>query len=1595
MTSLLERDLVTEYLHEEDKENANKYESYTKLRGFVADSFIKKWAIENLYGGDIAEAHNNGFIHIHDLSDALVPYSFYGKTPILVRGKDQQPFLTSMEKIQGKINLEVFTGGWKWTEITNTIMHKSHTDLLKIETTNGRILIITEDHPMFKGFSTTTIPATELVAGDKLCSALFSKNFSFGKIVLPSKLAWLLGMYIAEGSKHGKNYTICQYESLERNKILKILERYDIDYTTCGKDIFIDGDNLIIENVFSLIESGAENKSIPSLSFSKETFFNIISGILDGDGWRTEYDDSASLFGIDSISYELIGQIKTLFDIIRIPASFRNYNNIYKLKFHMIPEYYPLFKESIKANRENIKFRIKEKFNFDYFNSQPEIKKIETIPWKGKPVYDISTESEIFSAVGLKVHNCKGHDATKILTKGLITQTVVADVPKHLSSFFDQLVNLIGTAQQSWAGAQAVSNLNTLAAPFVRKYHNELIEAGIDEETSEKLTYKYVKQCCQSFVYNLNFPSRAGSQTPFSNITFNFICPKNMRDEMVLASGCEGTWGDYQKEALMIIKAFNEVFYEGDKKGHPFTFPVVTINLIPETPFDHPLWIDLMKTEIKFGTYSFFNYIGSGIDPDSILSMCCLEGNTKIISNGFRGISYKNIEEFKNSNDREILINGQFKPGTWFRTTTDKIYRIIFANNQNIGVSKDHLCITKRGTIRADEVTTEDWMPFSLVGYEGEGGSFDLGEIIGLYVAEGSKDECTTTFSLNPKEQNIVKIIEEFVSNNFGVKISISTAKGLGESINIRVCSKTFSSLIDEFVGGNSAHTKYLKSKVFKMNKKFRNGLWNGWRMGDGSSNGRICTVSEKLKEDACCLISSVGSVAGITTDNRTSEDGKLGDRPLFYIRPYTLTRSSYKDIYEIENEQIWIKVKSIEIEKNNKKEFSVYDFDMDTEEELFQLANGLITHNCRIQVNLSELAPTGGRWAYAGETGCYDDETEILTDEGWMFFSKLKGNEKVLAFTKDKKLEYQPILEIFEYNYEGEMYHFKSSTFDLKVTPNHKMVIYNRDKTKIYMERADNLPKTFMVPKSGKWTGKNVKMFVLPKIETAWIINNGEHKKVWKPIDIPMKDWVAFFGIYLAEGNIDGENYAKSHGYRIIISQKKEKEREKIEGLLHKLPFNFKKTDNGFEIYNKQLWNYMKQFGDCYSKFIPREIKNLSSEYLQILLKWFTLGDGNIHKHTKCISNWTASKKLSDDLQELYIKSGNNARIFPPRNREVYLNKRKIYSNKTRRITESKRNNYWLDQERNLNIENYKGKVYCVKIPSHMMFVRRNGIASICGNSIGVVTINLGKLGYLSKGSEYIFMSKLDDMLKLSKKALLMKGIFVEKNKERFMPLDVTYGTRLERFFRTIGVIGLNEACLNMFGTPLSENRKFSYEVLNYIREWTRGTQEETGVLWNLEMTPAEGTATRLAEIDKKLYGDKIITQGVEGAYYYTSMVTPPSQELSILERIDVEENLLPLFTGGTVHRIYIGDHMPNPKSLGTFIERVARNTKVPYFDIAATFSVCEECKNTIRGAISSCPVCGGNTSIWDRIVGYYRPRSQANAGKVQEIKDRLWQSI
>lgn len=207
---------------------------------------------------------------------------------------------------------------------------------------------------------------------------------------------------------------------------------------------------------------------------------------------------------------------------------------------------------------------------------------------------------------------CAGWSLKMFLREGLngVPGKVEAAPPKHLSSAIGQMVNFLGTLQNEWAGAQAFSSFDTYLAPYVRK---------------DQLSFKEVKQHMQEFIYNLNVPSRWGTQTPFTNVTFDWICPEDLRDEAPIIGGEEMPfkYGDLQEEMDILNKAYIEIMMRGDHKGRVFTFPIPTYNITKDFDWNHPNCEILFGMTAKYGLPYFQNFINSDLKPNQIRSMCC------------------------------------------------------------------------------------------------------------------------------------------------------------------------------------------------------------------------------------------------------------------------------------------------------------------------------------------------------------------------------------------------------------------------------------------------------------------------------------------------------------------------------------------------------------------------------------------------------------------------------------------------------------------------------------------------------------------------------------------------------------------------------------------------------------------------------------------------------------------------------------------------------------------------------------------------------------------------------------------------------------
>ncbi len=279
---------------------------------------------------------------------------------------------------------------------------------------------------------------------------------------------------------------------------------------------------------------------------------------------------------------------------------------------------------------------------------------------------------------------------------------------------------------------------------------------------------------------------------------------------------------------------------------------------------------------------------------------------------------------------------------------------------------------------------------------------------------------------------------------------------------------------------------------------------------------------------------------------------------------------------------------------------------------------------------------------------------------------------------------------------------------------------------------------------------------------------------------------------------------------------------------------------------------------------------------------------------------------------------------------------------------------------------------------------------------SIGVVTINLPRLGYLSSNEEE-FMQRLDKLADAAKVSLEIKRKIIEKQTEdglypycKFYLRDVKKrsGSYWANHFNTIGIVGMNEAIMNLFGKDenitTEKGQEFAIRVMNHLREKMVEYQKETGNSYNLEATPAEGTSARLARIDKKRFPN-IITAGQKEPCYTNSTQIPVEFTDDIFEVVRLQDELQSLYTGGTVLHLYLGEKIEDKEIAKKLIQKIFNNNKMPYISITPTFSICQN-HGYIAGEHFECPECGEKTEVWSRVVGYLRMVQDFNDSKREE---------
>jgi len=553
--------------------------------------------------------------------------------------------------------------------------------------------------------------------------------------------------------------------------------------------------------------------------------------------------------------------------------------------------------------------------------------------------------------LGLLATYCVGWDLKDLLVRGFTgVEGKISSAPaKHFRSLLGQIVNFFYTLQGESAGAQAFSSFDTLIAPYI--YY-------------DKLNYAQVKQSLQEFVFNMNVPTRVGFQTPFTNITMDLKVPEFMKHEPAIVGGqmMEKTYGEFQDEMDMLNQAYAEIMCEGDALGRVFTFPIPTYNITEDFEWNNPKYNKVWEMTAKYGIPYFSNFIGSDMKPEDVRSMCPLHPDTQIIVRNNKGISIRTIKDIHYSDNikNEILCNGEWIEASTIVSNAKECVEVVVYNGTSVVMDVKHEQPIKRSkgetieVLRAKDIVPGMWVPFNSTPIKEDKDNYLAGYAVGAYVGNGSfEGQGTIVYSLNTDKKIAVKDILGKFFTNMGFIVTFDIRNEL-LSLKVRCDEFAAENWIEQFVDGNCPQDKKIKLRSFKMGKSFLQGILDGWYDTDGGNKERIYTSSTHLVEDFKVVCSLLGYAYKIgAADER---EDRLSDKPVYTLKYHT--RPSYNDNFFFEDGYYWFKVE--DVVKSDYKG-SVFCFVVKSEESLFQLANGLVTHNCRLRIDNTELQTRGG----------------------------------------------------------------------------------------------------------------------------------------------------------------------------------------------------------------------------------------------------------------------------------------------------------------------------------------------------------------------------------------------------------------------------------------------------------------------------------------------------------------------------------------------------------------------------------------------------------------------------------------------------------
>ena len=506
----------------------------------------------------------------------------------------------------------------------------------------------------------------------------------------------------------------------------------------------------------------------------------------------------------------------------------------------------------------------------------------------------------------------------------------------------------------------------------IRQYNYVIPSKRTEEEYDGLVWCPNVENGTAVFRRNGNVFISGQTQAPFCNITLDWTVPNDLAELQCIVGGKEMDfcYKDCKKEMDMINKAFIEIMIEGDDNGRGFQYPIPTYSITKD--FD---WSDtennrlLFEMTAKYGTPYFSNYINSDMEPSDVRSMCPLTPDTLVVvkseQNGVRVDTIHNIYNtyLHHGTVYDVWTGKEWCKGKPVKVDKTDVYEIEFSNGYKVRMGENHLQPTKDfGTLKSSELKAGMWIPFNKNSYGSDLGSYNLGYVVGAYAGDGSHDDSSIVYSLDAREKD-----------DDTEKVITTTWRSLGFDTKTTFADRTVRfvrvngnpyDIVNKYVVGDSALTKQLTNKTFNSSKEFKLGFIDGLLATDGSrEKRRIYTSSKDMVRDLYTLLSSVGIKCTKTTDDNL--DGRYGDNTNYCVG--LPLRQRYGDIFDEDDNYFYYQIKSI-----NKTDYAgdyLYCFEVDNDDHLFSLACGLITHNCRLRLDLRELRKKQGGFFGSGES--------------------------------------------------------------------------------------------------------------------------------------------------------------------------------------------------------------------------------------------------------------------------------------------------------------------------------------------------------------------------------------------------------------------------------------------------------------------------------------------------------------------------------------------------------------------------------------------------------------------------------------------------